>query len=102
MSYRLKIIAIILIAIVLIYKCGTALYIPSSVDAQKSGISLDTLIMGREMYVNNCSSCHSLFFSEQYTKSEWRVHLDSMQLRSNINDQQKKVILIYLESKSKN
>ena len=85
----------------LIYKCGTALYIPSSVEAQKTGISLDTLIMGREMYVNNCGSCHSLFLPEQYTKSKWRVHLDSMQLRSGINDQQKEVILKYIESKSK-
>jgi len=101
MYYRLKVIAIILIAIVLIYKCSTALYFPSSVDAQKSGISLDTLIMGREMYVNNCGSCHSLFLPERYTKSEWRVHLDSMQLRSDINDQQKEVILKYLESKSR-
>jgi hypothetical protein len=101
MYYRLKVIAIVLISIVLIYKCGTALYIPSSVDAQKTGIPLDTLILGRKMYVNSCGSCHILSLPEQYTKSQWRVHLDSMQLRSDINDQQKEVILKYLESKSK-
>lgn len=101
MYYRIKTITIALIVIVLIYKCGTALYIPSSIDAQKSGIPLDTLIMGREIYVNSCGSCHSLYLPEHYTRSEWREHLDSMQLRSDINDQQKDVILKYLESRSK-
>ena len=74
---------------------------PTSADAQKLGISLDTLRLGREIYVKNCGSCHILFLPEKLTKSEWSVNLDSMQLRSNINDQQKKVILKYLESKSK-
>ena len=101
MSSKLKIITIILITVLLIYKCSTALYIPTSVDAQQLGISLDSLRMGRVMYVNKCGSCHSLFLPERYTKSEWRVNLDSMQIRSDLNDQQKKVILKYLESKSK-
>jgi mono/diheme cytochrome c family protein len=101
MFSRLKILLIAIIITVLIYKCSTALYIPTSVESQKSGISLDTLLVGREMYVNNCGSCHTLFVPEQYTKSKWRVHLDSMQIRSGINDQQKEVILKYLELKSK-
>jgi hypothetical protein len=101
MYSRLKILAIAITIVVLIYKCSTALFIPTSVEAQKSGISLDTLLMGREMYIKNCGSCHSLFLPEQYTKSEWRIHIDSMQLRSDINDKQKEVILKYLESKSK-
>jgi hypothetical protein len=101
MFSKLKIFSIVIITVVFIYKCSTALYIPTIVEAQKSGISLDTLLIGREMYVNNCGSCHSLFLPEQYTKSEWREHLDRMQLRSGINDRQKEVILKYLESKSK-
>jgi hypothetical protein len=101
MSSKLKIVFMAFITVVLIYKCSTALYIPTSVEAQKSGVSLDTLLMGREMYVKNCGSCHSLFLPEQYTKSGWSLHLDSMQRRSDINDQQKEIILKYLESKSK-
>ena len=101
MSSKLKIITTILVTVLLIYKCSTALYIPTSVDAQQLGISLDSLRMGRVMYVNKCGSCHSLFLPERYTKSEWRVNLDSMQIRSDLNDQQRKVILKYLESKSK-
>jgi len=96
-----KIIPILLLVVLIIYKCTSALYRPTISDAQKSGTSLDTLIAGRKSYIISCGSCHNLYLPEQYTKAEWKITLDNMQERSNITVEQKEIILKYLKSKSK-
>lgn len=101
MSSKNKIIPILLLVVLSIYKCTSALYKPNLSDAQKSGTSIDTLIAGRKFYIISCGSCHSLYLPERYTKAEWRKTMDNMQERSNITVEQKELILKYLESKSK-
>jgi len=101
MSSKYKIIPVLLLIVLSIYKCTSALYKPNFSDAQKSGISIDTLMAGRKRYIGSCGSCHSLYLPKQYTKAEWRKNMDSMQVRSNITVEQKEVILKYLESTSK-
>lgn len=101
MSSKNKIIPILVLLVFSIFKCTSALYKPNISDAQRSGISIDTLMAGRKSYIMKCGSCHSLYLPERYTKSEWRKTMDKMQERSKISVEQKVVILKYLESKSK-
>jgi len=96
-----KLISILLLVVLLIYKCSSSLYNPTISDARRSGNSIDLLIAGRKTYITSCGSCHSLYLPEQYTKTEWRVTLDSMQKRAKITEDEKNIILQYLLSKSK-
>lgn len=100
MSFK-KLLPILLVIVLVICKCSSALYNPTTADAQNSGTSLDSLIAGRKTYIESCSSCHSLYLPEQYTKREWIIIMDSMQTKSNLTEEQKKIILKYLVTKSK-
>ncbi len=80
-----------------IISCSPALYQPLPEQAS-STVSFEQLIKGRELYVNSCGSCHSLYLPERYTTKEWVHNLDEMQERSKITDGQKELILIYLKN----
>jgi len=99
--YSKKLIPIVILVVFSIYQCTSALYKPNNSDVLSSGTSKDTLIEGRKAYMTNCGSCHSLYLPERYSKAQWRLTMDSMQNRSKITDEQKKVILKYLDLKSK-
>lgn len=91
------------IFMLLLLLSGTAaysqqLYKPTAADAQKTGISLDTLILGRKLYVNNCGSCHSLYMPEKYTEKEWAKSISEMEKKAKLNDQQALTIFKYLKS----
>lgn len=97
---RSKILLITIItAIILFCKCGPVLYMPVATDAQRVGTTLDTLLQGRRLYVNNCASCHSLYSPERYSANEWQTYVNRMQKKAKINDAQKENILKYLISK---
>ena len=87
--------------LVVIISCSPALYLPTLADSQKTGIAVDTLSMGRKLYVNNCGSCHNLYKAESYRKSEWYKILPEMQKKTDCNNQQKKLIFNYLMARSK-
>lgn len=93
---RLSILAGIISAFI-IYGCSPALYKPlpeqfTSID------SYNQIMKGRQLYVNSCGSCHSLYLPHQYNESVWATNLDEMQERSKINDGEKGLILEYLKS----
>jgi len=73
--------------------CSQQLYIPKNAI---SGINILDLQNGRNLYVTNCASCHQLFLPKQFSKEDWIKNLNSMQIRSNISDVQKKLIYQYL------
>jgi len=79
-----------------IIACSPGLYIPTSTDSQKTGISVDTLVMGRNLYVTNCGSCHNLYKGEHFTKSEWARVMPVMQKKAKINNEQRTMIVKYL------
>ena len=80
---------------------GQKLYKPSLADAQRSGISSDTLMLGRKLYVNNCGSCHSLYMPGQYSEKEWIKTIPEMQMKAKISNQQTLTILNYLKAGAK-
>lgn len=101
MSSKLRTGFLLLAIIVFITMCTSALYMPTAHDAERLGTTIDTLRAGRRMYVDYCSSCHSLYLPEQYTRDDWSTIMDYMQERSKINEDQKEQILRYLETNSK-
>jgi cytochrome c5 len=101
MYSKIKILIAFIFISFLVVRCGSALYVPTTTDAEKSQTSLDTLVMGRKLYVAKCSSCHSLYLPQQYAKEDWTKILNDMQERSNMTDQQKETMSIYLYSRSK-
>ena len=98
---RIIIILVSLAYILPMLKCGTALYYPHESDVSRTGISLDTLVLGRKYYVKYCSSCHVLYLPESYTKQDWKINIERMQSQSNITDQEKEIILKYINTRSK-
>ena len=101
MYSKIKILIAFIFISLLVIRCGSALYVPTTTDAEKSQTSLDTLVMGRKLYVAKCSTCHSLYLPQQYSKENWTKILNDMQERSNMTDQQKETMSIYLYSRSK-
>ena len=99
MNYK-KIFLIILTEIT-IFSCSPALYLPSINDSEQSGISQNSLKIGRTLYINNCSSCHNLHLPQQYTKQNWDTILIKMKLKANIDERKLNLIKNYLLVKSK-
>jgi hypothetical protein len=82
----------------LIYRCGSALYVPTIEDQERTGIMLDSLKEGRKIYAANCGNCHNLYIPGQYNSAEWERNVAEMQEKGKITDSQKVKVLYYLKS----
>jgi hypothetical protein len=100
MRYKTITIALFVIIPILVFNCSVALYVPTKLEADHAGVSLDTLVKGREMYIRNCNSCHGLYLPEKFSKIQWGENVERMKKKAKINDDQKEIILKYLTSKS--
>jgi len=89
------ILSLLLFCISFLIACSSALYKPNQDNISK-GANLEELIQGRKIYVKKCSSCHSLVLPEKHNTEEWKIWLDKMQQKSNINAKEKASILKYL------
>ncbi len=86
----------VVIATLIFSACSTALYLPSDMDAKASMIPLDSLMKGRKLYINKCSSCHNLYLPEKYTTAGWDTLLPRMQERAKISNSEINIIKKYL------
>lgn len=82
--------------------CISGLYVPTTADAVKGSIPLETLKKGRELYVTKCGSCHNLFLPSRYTQTQWVKIVDNMKVRSKIDNMQVQEINQYLKLSAKN
>lgn len=96
-----KILISIIVIGILIISCTPSLYIPNNVDSEYSGLSLDSLKLGRNLYIANCGSCHNLHITQQFTKLEWDTILPKMKIKAKINERTSNLILKYLITRSK-
>ncbi len=76
--------------------CSQVLYVPTQADADKTGISTDSLSLGRSMYVDNCASCHALYKPERFTQKEWTHIMPIMQKKANCTNEQASVMMKYI------
>ncbi len=96
MNSKLRYIVFYPFLMIVFLACSPALYVPTLADSQKVGVSTNSLVIGRQIYVNNCSSCHSLYRPEHLTKSEWAKVMPVMQNKAKIKDDEKELIFNYL------
>lgn len=80
----------------MIYACSPGLYKPTQEQANASGVSLEELQNGRELYVAHCNSCHTLYYPKQFNEAKWKENLDEMQSKAEISNREKELILQYL------
>jgi mono/diheme cytochrome c family protein len=90
-----------LLICLLLGACSAALYIPTSDDATRVGVSTDDLLAGRKLYTNHCGSCHNLHLPEQYTRKRWEKELPEMKQKAKITDDQVRLISNFLLARSK-
>jgi nitrate/TMAO reductase-like tetraheme cytochrome c subunit len=74
---------------------------PSLTDAKHTGVSTDSLLIGRNLYVNHCGSCHNLHLPEQYTRAHWEKEMPEMQRKAKISDEETRLITKFLLVRSK-
>ena len=97
----MKNLILFLFEIIIIIACSPGLYIPTLADSQRTGVSIDTLKMGRDLYIDNCGSCHNLYKPELYTKKELAKILPTMKRKAKCNNNDMMLITKYLNSGSK-
>ncbi|MEI6680097.1 MAG: hypothetical protein WCL21_15895 [Mariniphaga sp.] len=101
MNFKYKSILFIGTLVLAIIACSPALYMPTFADSQKAGVSTDTLVLGRNLYVNNCGSCHSLYQPAKLSQSEWAKVMPVMQKKAKCNNQETSIIAKYLNARAK-
>ncbi|MBE0647956.1 MAG: hypothetical protein IH596_09245 [Bacteroidales bacterium] len=92
----MKISRYFVISLFILLSCVPALYLPTEEQAEKAGIPLDDLKMGRKLYIDHCGSCHMLYLPKQFTVEKWNTEMDSMRTKTTITDLEEKQILDYL------
>jgi cytochrome c5 len=95
MHYKNKNFTFILLSIVTLVACKSALYVPDSKNVAKYA-NVDELVKGRALYVAKCSSCHALYLPEKFKKAEWVNSVEKMAPKAKITDQEKQLILAYV------
>lgn len=65
-------------------------------EARWPGITRAALEEGRQKYIDRCGACHSLYLPSEFTESEWKKTVESMQVRAKVGDDEKEAILRYL------
>ena len=99
-SNRFTASCVAVLTIVLVFACGTALYIPT-VNQETSNVSLRDLKDGRAAYINKCGGCHALIIPEKYTKNDWSLWVDRMEPKASITPTEKEQIVKYLSKGAK-
>ena len=80
--------------------CTTALYLPTSADADRSGVSTETLLAGRKLYTNHCGSCHNLYLPEHFTQEHWKKEFPEMQQKAKITKDEARLIAKFILARS--
>ena len=78
-----------------------ALYTPTEADAKNANVKLEDLMQGRELYKTHCGSCHALHLPSEFTKDKWVKVLNKMQKPGKITDEQKQIILNFINTNAK-
>jgi len=92
---------LLLLALAFAVGCSSALYLPTSADADRAGVSTERLMVGRTLYISKCGSCHNLHLPEQYTQKQWLKVMPAMQKKARITDEESKQITDFLLARSK-
>lgn len=71
------------------------LYIPSSADVTATA-TLEELTQGRQLFIDNCNSCHQLYNPDSFGASDWRTILASMAPRTPMTSSEVQLVTKYV------
>jgi hypothetical protein len=96
-NFKYGIFAIVVILLSGCSKSNTSgsLYTPVSSDATSTA-TLDELLQGRTLYINNCNACHALYSPDDYTSSQWKTIMGSMGPRTSMSSSQILLVTKYV------
>jgi mono/diheme cytochrome c family protein len=89
-----KVILLMLPLALLCWQCAT-LYKPDPMNVPQ-GTTYEELVKGRQLYVDNCGSCHRLHQPAQFNAEDWNKIMDKMQPKAKITNEQRAIIMAYL------
>jgi mono/diheme cytochrome c family protein len=70
-------------------------YVPTSADTTATA-SLAELQQGRQLYIDNCAQCHSLYNPDAYTAAQWKSILPGMASRTSLTTAQVDLVTKYV------
>lgn len=68
-------------------------------SAGKKQITFEELQDGYNLYIANCSGCHSLHVPSSKTEKQWEIILPKMVLKAKLNIHEQELIRNYIYSK---
>lgn len=71
------------------------LYIPSSADVTATA-TLSELTQGRQLFIDNCNSCHQLYNPDSFSSSQWSSIIASMAPRTPMTSSEAQLVLKYV------
>ncbi|MFC2102401.1 hypothetical protein ACFLS7_05360 [Bacteroidota bacterium] len=86
----------VVIPLLILLSCSPALYLPTEEHTAKTGIPLDDLKAGRQLYIDYCGSCHMLYLPSQFSAEQWIQLMDTMRPKVTITNHEEKQIMDYL------
>jgi mono/diheme cytochrome c family protein len=72
-----------------------SLYTPVSSDATANA-TLEQLQQGRDLYINNCGSCHNLYSPDDFSVNSWKSIMPRMASKTNMNTSQVSLVSKYV------
>src|SRR5450759_3341129 len=73
----------------------SSLYTPTNADVT-SNATLQELLQGRALYVNNCNRCHGLYPPDGFTPSQWKSILSNMAPRTGMSSSETLLVTKYV------
>ena len=77
----------------IVYLC--IYYVPSEANVAKN-TDIASLQKGRELYINKCASCHTLYAPEKFNKTEWNKWVDKMAPKAKLTQEEKVLVKAYV------
>jgi hypothetical protein len=71
------------------------LYIPTQADASAT-VTLTDLQAGRDLFINNCGRCHSLYNPDNFPASSWKSIVPGMASRAGLSSVQTSQVTKYV------
>lgn len=86
--------------------CSASLPLPEEVNlsvlpADLGHLTVTDLMMGRELYIDNCGGCHRLYVPEEKTFAEWEKIYKEMGKKIHQTASEKQKLFAYLRAMAK-
>jgi cytochrome c5 len=62
----------------------------------KAAALSNKLLVGKQLYIDNCGKCHELYNAKKYDAIEWGKILNRMEVKAGISNAQRRMIEDYL------